>query len=106
VGKAVSTPLAQGEDVTATSFADDPADDASSPDPEAEPSSIGAIDVDYDPLAFEKAVAWSSVGGAIVLITLVLVLRTIIPKGRKRGWRPGSRKTEKPVPSKELEGAA
>lgn len=106
VGKAVSTPLAQGEDVTATSFADDPADDASSPTPDAEPSSIGAIDVDYDPLAFEKAVAWSSVGGAIVLITLVLVLRTIIPKGRKRGWRPGSRKAEKPVPSKELEGAA
>ncbi|MEU5875805.1 S8 family serine peptidase [Glycomyces sp. NPDC047369] len=106
VGKAVSTPVSPGEDVTATSFADDPADDPSAEVPEAEPSSIAAIDVDYDPLAFEKTVAWASVGGAIVLITLVLVLRTIIPKGRKRGWRPGSRRPEKPAPSKELEGAA
>ena len=55
---------------------------------------IAGLDPDYDPLGFEKAVAWSSVGGSIVLITLVLVLRKIIPKGRKRGWRPGERKPD------------
>jgi membrane-anchored mycosin MYCP len=29
-----------------------------------------------------------------VLVSLVLVLRKIIPKGRKRGWRPGTRKAD------------
>ncbi|MFB9663008.1 S8 family serine peptidase [Glycomyces mayteni] len=108
VGKAVSTPVSPGEDITATSF-DDEVTDGESPSvdvPEGEPSSIAAIDVDYDPLAFEKTVAWASVGGALVLITLVLVLRTIIPKGRKRGWRPGSRRPEKAAPSQEVEGTA
>lgn len=69
--------------------------------PQAEPSSIAAIDVDYDPLAFEKAVAWASVGGAIVLITLVLTMRKLIPMGRTRSWRPGTRKSAK-EPTKEI----
>jgi subtilisin family serine protease len=59
-----------------------------------ERDSIAAIDIDYDPLAFEKLVAWASIGISIVLITLVLVLKKIIPKGRKRGWRPGTRRPD------------
>ncbi|WP_026932161.1 S8 family peptidase [Glycomyces tenuis] len=55
---------------------------------------IEAIPVGYDPLATEKAIAWASVGVAAALITLVLVLRKIIPKGRGRGWRPGTRKSD------------
>ncbi|WP_158630356.1 S8 family peptidase [Glycomyces terrestris] len=95
VGKAISTPLEPGEDPTATSFDDPVESEAPGATPEAEPSSIAAVNVDYDPLAFEKAVAWASVGGAIVLVALVLVLRTIIPKGRKRGWKPGTRRPER-----------
>lgn len=61
---------------------------------EEDRDSIAGLDPDYDPLRLEKSVAWASVGGSIVLITLVLVLRKIIPKGRKRGWRPGTRKPD------------
>ncbi|MQM28996.1 S8 family peptidase [Glycomyces albidus] len=111
VGAAVSTPLAPGEDPTATSFSDAPTDGESSdpgsqPTPEQEPSSIAAIDVDYDPLAFEKTVAWASVGGSIVLVALVLVLRTIIPKGRRRRWRAGTRDPDRvKEPERSLEKA-
>jgi membrane-anchored mycosin MYCP len=35
------------------------------------------------------------VGASILLVTLVLVLKKIIPKGRKRGWRPGTRKPDR-----------
>lgn len=76
-------------------------DDSEEEEPfvEAEPSQIPAIDVGYDPLATEKAIAWASVGGAILLITLVLVLRKVIPEGRRRGWRAGSRSSG-PLPTK------
>ncbi|MBO3733665.1 S8 family serine peptidase [Glycomyces niveus] len=55
---------------------------------------VAWLDPDYDPLRTEKAIAWGSVGGSIVLVTLVMVLKKIVPKGRKRGWRPGTRKTD------------
>lgn len=70
-----------------------PSDDEAT-GPMENPSTIAAMDIEYDPLATEKTIAWASVGGAIVLITLVLVLRKIIPMGRTRGWRPGSRKRD------------
>lgn len=62
---------------------------------EAEPSQIPAIDVGYDPLATEKTIAWASVGGALLLITMVLVLRKVLPQGRRRGWRPGARSSSR-----------
>ena len=65
-----------------------------SPSTSVEQPSIDAIPVGYDPLATEKTIAWGSLGGAALLITLVLVLKKIIPNGRKRGWRPGSRKPD------------
>lgn len=79
--------------------------DTVSPEPTEDPStlqpvidedrpSIAGLDPDYDPLGFEKTVAWASVGGSIVLIALVLVLRKVIPKGRRRGWRPGTRQPD------------
>ncbi len=71
----------------------------SAPVSEEDRDEIGALDVDYDPLALQKAIAWASVGGSIVLVTLVLVLRTIIPKGRRRRWRPGTREPEKALVS-------
>jgi membrane-anchored mycosin MYCP len=90
VGNAMTAPL--------DDYSDLPTGDAS-PDPTAEPggepSSIAAVDIDYDPLAFEKTVAWASVGGSVVLIALVLVLRKVIPKGRSRRWRPGSREVDR-----------
>ncbi len=55
---------------------------------------IDSIQVGYDPLATEKTVAWASLGIAALLITLVLVMRKIIPKGRRRGWRPGTRRSD------------
>jgi membrane-anchored mycosin MYCP len=84
------------DEVTSDTVEEVPTEDTSSPQPVVDDDrpSIAGLDPDYDPLGFEKAVAWSSVGGSIVLIALVLVLRNIIPKGRKRGWRPGTRKPE------------
>lgn len=72
-------------------------DDTATEEPfvEAEPSQIPAIDVGYDPLATEKTIAWASVGGAILLIVTVLVLRKVIPQGRRRGWRPGTRSSDR-----------
>lgn len=82
--------------VTSDTVSEAPTDEASSTAPvvDEDRPSIAGLDPDFDPLAFEKAAAWASVGGSIVLITLVLVLRKIIPKGRKRGWRPGERKPD------------
>ncbi|GAB3998358.1 hypothetical protein GCM10029992_23940 [Glycomyces albus] len=56
---------------------------------EAEPSQIPAIDVGYDPLATEKTIAWASVGGALLLITMVLVLRKVLPQGAGAAGGPG-----------------
>lgn len=61
--------------------------------PPFDPRQIEAFPVDYDPLATEKTIAWASVGGVLVLITLVLVLKKIIPLGRGRRWRPGTRQS-------------
>ena len=82
-------------DVTSDSVSAVPTEDPSTaPVTDENRDSIAGLDPDYDPLAMEKSVAWASVGGSIVLIALVLVLRKIIPKGRKRGWRPGTRKPD------------
>ncbi|GAB3645211.1 S8 family peptidase [Glycomyces tarimensis] len=59
-----------------------------------EPRGIQPFPPDYDPLASEKTIAWASLGVAALLITLVLVLKKIIPRGRRRGWRPGSRRSD------------
>lgn len=55
---------------------------------------IDSIQVGHDPLATEKTIAWASMGIAALLITLVLVMRKVIPKGRRRRWRPGTRKSD------------
>jgi subtilisin family serine protease len=94
VAEALTTPLASGEDPTADTVPESTESEApvtSEVDPSA---SIAAINADYDPLAFEKSIAWASVGASILLITLVLVLKKLLPKGRKRGWRPGTRKPD------------
>jgi subtilisin family serine protease len=95
VAAALTAPYDPAE-VTADTVSEAPTDEASSTAPivDEDRPSIAGLDPDFDPLAFEKAAAWASVGGSIVLITLVLVLRKIIPKGRKRGWRPGERKPD------------
>lgn len=80
-----------------------PIDEEGAGDPSESPSPtefrtgdplVEAIEVGYDPLETEKTIAWGSVVGVAVLITLVLVLRKIIPKGRQRGWKPGTRKDD------------
>nr|WP_277606072.1 S8 family serine peptidase [Glycomyces sp. L485] len=70
---------------------EEPAEPAPIADDEDRPQ-IDPIPVGYDPLGTEKTIAWASLGAAAVLIILVLVLRKLIPNGRRRGWRPGSRK--------------
>ncbi|WP_157930735.1 S8 family peptidase [Glycomyces xiaoerkulensis] len=65
--------------------------DPSESTPSFEPQSIDSIAVDYDPLRTEKIIAWSSVIGSITLIILVLVLKKLIPQGRRRRWKPGRR---------------
>lgn len=84
------------DEVTSSTVSSEPTEDTSSAPPivDEDRPSIAGLDPDYDPLGFEKVVAWASVGGSIVLITLVLVMRKLIPKGRKRGWRPGTRKPD------------
>ena len=93
VAEALTAPLAAGEDPAADTVQESTESEAPVTS-EVEPSSIAAINVDYDPLAFEKTVAWASVGASILLITLVVVLKKLLPKGRKRGWRPGTRKPD------------
>jgi subtilisin family serine protease len=94
VAAALTAPV-DSDEVTSTEVTEVPTEDVTSaPVAEAERDSIAGLDPDYDPLAMEKTVAWASVGGSLVLITLVLVLRKIIPKGRNRGWRPGTRKPD------------
>lgn len=95
VAAALTAPYDPNEVISDT-VAEEPTDDASATPPIADENrpSIAGLDPEYDPLGFEKTVAWASVGGSIVLITLVLVLRKVIPEGRRRGWRPGSRKPD------------
>jgi len=102
VANALTAPVE--DDPTATDVDAPVTDDASSAAPA--PDELGAIppiDVDYDPLATEKIIAWASVGGALVLIALVLVLRSIVPKGRRRGWRAGTRKPDN-LPARTADG--
>ncbi|WP_344491644.1 S8 family peptidase [Glycomyces endophyticus] len=96
VAEALTAPYDESE-VTSTEVQAVPTEDASAglPLAEGDRQEIGALDVDYDPLGLEKTIAWASVGGSIVLVVLVLVLRTIIPKGRKRRWRAGTRDPER-----------
>jgi membrane-anchored mycosin MYCP len=94
VASALTAPYDEA-DVTSNSVSAVPTEDPSTaPVADENRDSIAGLDPDYDPLAMEKSVAWASVGGSIVLIALVLVLRKIIPKGRKRGWRPGTRRPD------------
>ncbi|MEU6249162.1 S8 family serine peptidase [Glycomyces sp. NPDC047010] len=95
VAEALTAPFDASE-VTSVDVDAVPTEDAvSAPLSEEDRDEIGALDVDYDPLGLQKTIAWASVGGAIVLVALVLVLRTIIPKGRRRRWRAGTREPEK-----------
>ncbi|SDL40528.1 Subtilase family protein [Glycomyces sambucus] len=97
VAAALTAPVDESE-VTAADVEEVPTEDPSTaPLDEGDLESVGALDVDYDPLGLEKSIAWASVGGAIVLVAVVLVLRTIIPKGRKRKWRAGTREPERPL---------
>jgi subtilisin family serine protease len=107
VAEALTAPYDESE-VESTEVDAVPTDNVSTGPPVAEEDleSIGALDVDYDPLALEKTIAWASVGGAIVLVALVLVLRTIIPKGRRRRWRAGTRNPDRvKEPERSLEKA-
>lgn len=79
-----------------TASTEDEGDDEETVQPSFEPRHIEAFPVDHDPLATEKVIGWASLGIAITLITLVLVLKKIIPLGRRRGWRPGARRSENP----------
>jgi membrane-anchored mycosin MYCP len=96
VAEALTAPFDEAE-VTSTEVEAAPTDDATSGPALTEENrdEIAALDVDYDPLGLEKTIAWASVGGSIVLVALVLVLRTIIPKGRRRRWRAGTREQER-----------
>ncbi|MDA1366995.1 S8 family peptidase [Glycomyces algeriensis] len=94
VAAALTAPVDEAA-VTSDTVSEAPTEDASpTPIAEDDRESIAWLDPDYDPLRTEKTIAWASVGAAIVLVSLVLVLRKIIPKGRKRGWRPGTRKAD------------
>lgn len=94
VGAALTAPFDQAEVVSDT-VSDSPTDEpTAAPIAEEDREAIVGLDPDYDPLRTEKAIAWASVGASIVLVTLVLVLRKIVPKGRRRGWRPGTRKAD------------
>lgn len=94
VGAALTAPVVESE-ITSDTVAQEPTDEPSTPPiAEEDRESIAGLDPDYDPLRTEKAIAWASVGGSIVLVTLVLVLKKIVPQGRRRGWRPGTRKAD------------
>jgi subtilisin family serine protease len=94
VAAALTAPYDEAE-VTSDTVSEAPTDEPSAvPIPDEDRDSIYGLDPDYDPLKMQKTVAWASVGGSIVLVTLVLVLRKIIPEGRRRGWRPGTRKPD------------
>ncbi|GAB3236732.1 hypothetical protein GCM10027447_35340 [Glycomyces halotolerans] len=62
---------------------------------DVEPRQLEPLAINQDPLATEKTIAWSSLGGAIALIILVLVLKKVIPQGRRRRWRPGTRDADR-----------
>jgi membrane-anchored mycosin MYCP len=95
VGAALTAPIEDDAAITSDTVSLAPTEEPSEiPIADEDRDAIVGLDPDYDPLRTEKAIAWASVGGSIVLITLVLVLRKIVPKGRRRGWRPGSRKTD------------
>ncbi|MEU5157544.1 S8 family serine peptidase [Glycomyces sp. NPDC021274] len=94
VGAALTAPVDQDEVVSDTASQAPTEAPSATPIAEEDRDSIAGLDPDYDPLRTEKAIAWASVGGSIVLVTLVLVLRKILPKGRRRGWRPGTRKAD------------
>lgn len=94
VGAALTAPVVQSE-ITSDTVSQEPTEEPSTlPIAEEDREAIVGLDPDYDPLRTEKAIAWASVGGSIVLVTLVMVLKKIVPKGRRRGWRPGTRKTD------------
>ncbi|SDE42327.1 Serine protease, subtilisin family [Glycomyces harbinensis] len=97
VKDALSAPIADPGEITSTDVGMAPVEDQTSGPPltEDERDAIAPLDPDYDPLRTEKTVAWASVGGALVLIALVLVLKKVIPKGRTRRWRPGSREIDR-----------
>ncbi|MFG3341978.1 S8 family serine peptidase [Glycomyces sp. NPDC048151] len=94
VASALTAPVDEAA-VESDTVSESPTDE-SSPIPIAEDDRqhVAWLDPDYDPLATEKAIAWASVGASIVLVTLVLVLKKIVPKGRRRSWRPGVRKPD------------
>jgi membrane-anchored mycosin MYCP len=95
VAKALTAPVEDPSAITSPTVAESPTDEPSStPIAEEDRDSIAGLDPDYDPLRTEKAIAWASVGGSLVLVTLVLMLRRILPKGRERRWRPGTRKPD------------
>jgi membrane-anchored mycosin MYCP len=95
VAAALTAPIEDEAAITSDAVSEAPTDEASStPIAEEDRQSIAGLDPDYDPLRTEKAMAWASIGLSIVLVTLVLVLKKIVPKGRSRRWRPGTRKAD------------
>jgi membrane-anchored mycosin MYCP len=95
VAAALTAPIEDEAAITSDAVSEAPTDEASStPIAEEDRQSIAGLDPDYDPLRTEKAMAWASIGLSIVLVTLVLVLKKIVPKGRNRRWRPGTRKAD------------
>ncbi|MDA1362452.1 S8 family serine peptidase [Glycomyces luteolus] len=95
VGAALTAPIEDPAAIVSDTASEAPSEEPSStPIADEDRQSIVGLDPDYDPLRTEKTMAWASVGIAIVLVTLVLVLKKIIPKGRNRRWRPGTRKPD------------
>ncbi len=94
VGAALTDPVDEAA-IVSDSVSETPSESPSTaPIADEDRQAIAGLDPDYDPLRTEKIMAWASVGIAIVLVTLVLVLKKIIPKGRNRRWRPGTRKAD------------
>lgn len=94
VAAALTAPVDEAEIVSSEVSETPSAEPSPTPIPDEERDSIAGLDPDYDPLRTEKMIAWASIGASIVLVTLVLVMRRLLPKGRRRGWRPGTRKAD------------
>lgn len=62
----------------------------------AEPALVPPVRPERDPFGGLRTVAGAAAGGGVVLTVLILVAGATLPRGRRRGWRPGRRLPERP----------